>query len=86
MKSATSFKNAAPVKRVALLEALAQAGDKQVVPVIQAVCSTSSRATWSESDSGLTPLDAAIGGGPAKGFHSQAEFPGIGIAHGNRDT
>ena len=29
------------------------------VPVIQAVCSTSSRATWSESDSGLTPLDAA---------------------------
>ena len=30
-------KNAAPVKRVALLEALAQAGDKQVVPVIQAV-------------------------------------------------
>jgi cobaltochelatase CobN len=29
------------------------------VPVIQAVCSTSSRATWSESDAGLTPLDAA---------------------------
>jgi cobaltochelatase CobN len=29
------------------------------VPVIQAVCSTSSRATWLESDSGLTPLDAA---------------------------
>jgi cobaltochelatase CobN len=29
------------------------------VPVIQAVCSTSSRATWVESDSGLTPLDAA---------------------------
>jgi cobaltochelatase CobN len=29
------------------------------VPVIQAVCATSSRATWWESDSGLTPLDAA---------------------------
>lgn len=29
------------------------------VPVIQAVCSTSSRAAWLESDSGLTPLDAA---------------------------
>ena len=29
------------------------------VPVIQAVCSTSSRAIWLESDSGLTPLDAA---------------------------
>jgi cobaltochelatase CobN len=29
------------------------------VPVIQAVCCTSSRATWLESDSGLTPLDAA---------------------------
>jgi len=29
------------------------------VPVIQAVCSTSSRATWAASDTGLTPLDAA---------------------------
>ena len=29
------------------------------VPVIQGVCSTSSRATWLESDAGLTPLDAA---------------------------
>ena len=29
------------------------------VPVIQAVCCTSSRATWLQSDSGLTPLDAA---------------------------
>ena len=29
------------------------------VPVIQAVCSTSSRAAWRESDAGLTPLDAA---------------------------
>src|SRR5262249_16780554 len=29
------------------------------VPVLQAVCSTSSRATWLESSSGLTPLDAA---------------------------
>ncbi len=29
------------------------------VPVIQAVCSTSSRAAWTESASGLTPLDAA---------------------------
>ena len=29
------------------------------VPVIQAVCATSSRAAWMESASGLTPLDAA---------------------------
>lgn len=29
------------------------------VPVIQAVCATGSRATWTESDSGLSPLDAA---------------------------
>jgi cobaltochelatase CobN len=29
------------------------------VPVIQAVCATSSRAAWEESASGLTPLDAA---------------------------
>jgi len=29
------------------------------VPVIQAVCATSSRATWETSDSGLAPLDAA---------------------------
>lgn len=29
------------------------------VPVIQAVCATSSRATWEASQSGLTPLDAA---------------------------
>jgi cobaltochelatase CobN len=29
------------------------------VPVIQAVCSTSPRATWEASDTGLTPLDAA---------------------------
>ena len=29
------------------------------VPVIQAVCATSSRAAWLASDSGLTPLDAA---------------------------
>ncbi len=29
------------------------------VPVIQAVCATGSRATWLESDSGLSPLDAA---------------------------
>jgi cobaltochelatase CobN len=29
------------------------------VPVIQAVCSTASRATWLASDSGLSPLDAA---------------------------
>jgi cobaltochelatase CobN len=29
------------------------------VPVIQAVCATSSRQTWEESDSGLAPLDAA---------------------------
>jgi cobaltochelatase CobN len=29
------------------------------VPVIQAVCATGSRAAWEESDSGLTPLDAA---------------------------
>ncbi len=29
------------------------------VPVIQAVCATSSRAAWLESDSGLAPLDAA---------------------------
>jgi cobaltochelatase CobN len=29
------------------------------VPVIQAVCATSSRAAWEESGSGLTPLDAA---------------------------
>jgi cobaltochelatase CobN len=29
------------------------------VPVIQAVCATSSRATWEASDSGLAPLDAA---------------------------
>ena len=29
------------------------------VPVIQAVCATGSRATWVESDSGLSPLDAA---------------------------
>jgi cobaltochelatase CobN len=29
------------------------------VPVIQAVCATGSRAAWQESDSGLTPLDAA---------------------------
>jgi cobaltochelatase CobN len=29
------------------------------VPVIQAVCATSSRAVWEASDSGLTPLDAA---------------------------
>ncbi len=29
------------------------------VPVLQAVCATSSRAAWLESDSGLQPLDAA---------------------------
>ncbi len=29
------------------------------VPVLQAVCSTSSRAAWEQSASGLTPLDAA---------------------------
>ena len=29
------------------------------VPVLQAVCATSSRAAWETSDSGLTPLDAA---------------------------
>lgn len=29
------------------------------VPVLQAVCATSSRAAWQESASGLTPLDAA---------------------------
>ncbi len=29
------------------------------VPVLQAVCATSSRAAWEASDSGLTPLDAA---------------------------
>lgn len=29
------------------------------VPVIQAVCATTSRAVWEASDSGLTPLDAA---------------------------
>jgi cobaltochelatase CobN len=29
------------------------------VPVIQAVCATTSRAAWLESDSGLAPLDAA---------------------------
>jgi len=29
------------------------------VPVLQAVCATGSRAAWDESDSGLTPLDAA---------------------------
>jgi cobaltochelatase CobN len=29
------------------------------VPVIQAVCATGSRAAWLESESGLTPLDAA---------------------------
>ncbi|HLI59748.1 MAG TPA: cobaltochelatase subunit CobN [Solirubrobacteraceae bacterium] len=29
------------------------------VPVLQAVCATSSRATWESSDSGLAPLDAA---------------------------
>jgi cobaltochelatase CobN len=29
------------------------------VPVLQAVCATSSRAAWLESDSGLAPLDAA---------------------------
>lgn len=29
------------------------------VPVIQAMCATGSRATWLESDSGLSPLDAA---------------------------
>ncbi len=29
------------------------------VPVIQAVCATASRAAWLESDSGLSPLDAA---------------------------
>ncbi len=29
------------------------------VPVFQAVCATGSRAAWLESDSGLTPLDAA---------------------------
>ena len=29
------------------------------VPVLQAVCSTSTRAAWEESASGLTPLDAA---------------------------
>jgi cobaltochelatase CobN len=29
------------------------------VPVLQAVCATSSRAAWEVSDSGLTPLDAA---------------------------
>ena len=29
------------------------------VPVIQAVCATSSRAAWEQSGSGLTPLDAA---------------------------
>ncbi|HSZ15380.1 MAG TPA: cobaltochelatase subunit CobN [Solirubrobacteraceae bacterium] len=29
------------------------------VPVIQAVCATASRAVWQESDSGLSPLDAA---------------------------
>jgi cobaltochelatase CobN len=29
------------------------------VPVIQAVCATSSRASWEASDSGLAPLDAA---------------------------
>ncbi len=30
------------------------------VPVIQALCATTSRARWAESDSGLTPLDAAM--------------------------
>jgi cobaltochelatase CobN len=30
------------------------------VPVIQAICATVSRARWEESDSGLTPLDAAM--------------------------
>jgi cobaltochelatase CobN len=30
------------------------------VPVIQAVCATTSRAAWAASDSGLTPLDAAM--------------------------
>ena len=30
------------------------------VPVIQAVCATSSRAAWAASPAGLTPLDAAI--------------------------
>ena len=29
------------------------------VPVIQAICATASRAAWLESDSGLSPLDAA---------------------------
>jgi cobaltochelatase CobN len=29
------------------------------VPVLQAVCATGSRAAWEESDSGLSPLDAA---------------------------
>lgn len=29
------------------------------VPVLQAVCATASRASWLESDSGLSPLDAA---------------------------
>ncbi len=30
------------------------------VPVVQAICSTSSRAAWAASDSGLSPLDAAM--------------------------
>jgi cobaltochelatase CobN len=30
------------------------------VPVIQALCATTSRARWAESDGGLTPLDAAM--------------------------
>ena len=30
------------------------------VPVIQALCATTSRQRWAESDSGLTPLDAAM--------------------------
>ncbi len=30
------------------------------VPVIQALCATTSRKRWAESDSGLTPLDAAM--------------------------
>src|SRR5439155_27351622 len=29
------------------------------VPVVQAVCCTTSRAAWLESEAGLTPLDAA---------------------------
>jgi cobaltochelatase CobN len=30
------------------------------VPVIQAICATTSRAAWDEGDAGLTPLDAAM--------------------------